>query len=277
MIRGMVLFWDVYFYRYYSGRYYVDGAMMNGPPKSGYLGGGLTHGWSNNEHPTPFYNFLHAGIDPLAVDALMTTGHMPTMKSQATWMTGASARMPAALGLVAFPSAAQMCPDNTDYWTRKPWSAPAHAHTPRFESIPLHEPDGTGTGEWQEYGWNYFELIPKAVDEVFGDTENDVLDILLLRHGPKQSAKETTQSIVGWVRDKIPAGNYTVSWREPNLNWEPTERGTTYQELLASLTEIRRRGGTITSIVIKGHGGPYGVIDVSVRRNTCSIAAGEAG
>jgi hypothetical protein len=203
------------FYRYYSGRYYSDGAMMNGPPKSGYLGGGLTHGWSNNEHPTPFYNFLHAGIDPLAVDALMTTGHMPTMKSQAAWMTTADARMPAALGLVAFPSAAQMCPANTDYWTRMPWSAPAHDHTPRFESIPLHEPDGTGTGESESYAMRSVmqsvqPLLAQAsaaaqraaVDQVFASDIPSIADFAVNALAEQSGAGSTSQRrwTIEWVK-----------------------------------------------------------------------------
>ena len=81
----------------------------------------------------------------------------------------------------------------------------------------------------------------------------------LLARGPKQSAKDTAGAMFGWIRSLIPTAYVRVNYRTPTLNWEPQETGSTPQDVLKLLNEVARRRGTITTLVLKGHGGDEGV------------------
>ena len=98
-----------------------------------------------------------------------------------------------------------------------------------------------------------------------GNDPTDGTDPSGLRsNNSREKASEKASGVAGWLNRFIPAAavsSWSVQYCDPNLNWKPTEFGHTQQELMKALAEIKRRGGTITDLVIKGEGEPEGIMD----------------
>ncbi len=154
----------------YSGSY--QSVVFGSSPAAGFSSG-VTHSGPLNVSSMS-YDFVYSQPGGPSWDYTLTDSTLKSLKTQASWMTTVtpiyynwSAAMPPALGVLTWGDAEVMGTANRNVnGAVVPWSAPSHYATARYFAIPLHEPDGSGTGVAQVAPQN-LSLNAAAVDMVF--------------------------------------------------------------------------------------------------------------